>query len=31
MGHSFSTIARFSEKLTFLTPGYAHVGVRMRG
>ena len=29
--HSFSTYTKFSEKLTFLTPRYAHVGVRIRG
>ena len=29
--HSFSTYAKFSEKLSFLTPRYAHVHVRMRG
>ena len=29
-GHSFSTYAKFSEKLTFLTLWYAHV-VRVRG
>ena len=29
--HSFSTYAKFSEKLTFLTPWYAHVSVRIRG
>ena len=29
--HSFSTFAQFSEKITFLTPWYAHVGVRIRG
>ena len=31
MGHPLSTYAEFSEKLTFLTPQYAHVGVRIRG
>ena len=30
-GHPFSTYANFSEKLTFLTPWYAHVRVRIRG
>ena len=30
-GHSFSTYAKFSEKLIFLIPSYAHVGVRIRG
>ena len=25
-GHSLSTDAKFSKKLTFLTPWYAHVG-----
>ena len=30
-GHSLSTYAKFSEKLTFLTPWYAHVRVRIRG
>ena len=30
-GYSFSTYAKFSEKLTFLTPSYAHVCVRIRG
>ena len=29
--HSFSTYAKFCEKLTFLTSGYAHVCVRIRG
>ena len=29
-GHSFSTYAKFSEKLTF-TSWYAHVSVRIRG
>ena len=29
--HSFSTYAKFSEKLTFLTPRYTHVRVRIRG
>ena len=28
--HPFSTYAKFSEKLTFLTPRYAHVRVRIR-
>ena len=30
-GHPFSTYAKFSEKLTFLTPWYAYVRVRIRG
>ena len=30
-GHPFSTYAKFSEKLTFLTPWYAHVRARIRG
>ena len=30
-GHSLSTYAKVSEKLTFLTPQYAHVRVRIRG
>ena len=30
-GHPLSTYAKFSEKLTFLTPWYAHVRVRIRG
>ena len=30
-GHPLSTYAKFSEKLTFLTPLYAHVRVRIRG
>ena len=30
-GHPLSTYAIFSEKLTFLTPLYAHIGVRIRG
>ena len=30
-GHPLSTYAKFSEKLTFLTPWYAHVCVRIRG
>ena len=30
-GHPLSTYAKFSEKLTFLTPWYAHVPVRIRG
>ena len=29
--HSFSTYVKFSEKLTFLTPSYAHVHVHIRG
>ena len=29
--HSLSTYAKFSVKLTFLTPWYAHVRVRVRG
>ena len=29
--HSFSAYAQFSEKLTFLTPGYARARVRIRG
>ena len=29
--HSVSTYAKFSEKLTFLTPGYAHIRVRISG
>ena len=29
--HSFSTYAKFSEKLTFLAPWYAHVRVRIKG
>ena len=29
--HPFSTHAKFSEKLTFLTPRYAQVRVRLRG
>ena len=29
--YSFTTYAKFSEKLTFLTPRYAHVRVRIRG
>ena len=29
--HPFSTYAKFSEKLTFLTPWYAHERVRIRG
>ena len=29
--HSFNTYTKFSEKLTFLTPWYAHVGVCIRG
>ena len=30
-GHPFSTYAKFSEKLTFRTPLYPHVRVRIRG
>ena len=30
-GHPLSTYTKFSEKLTFLTPWYAHVRVRIRG
>ena len=30
-GHPLSMYAKFSEKLTFLTPWYAHVRVRIRG
>ena len=30
-GHPLSTYAKFSEKLTFLTPWNAHVRVRIRG
>ena len=30
-GHSFSTLVKFSEKLTFLTPWSAHVRERIRG
>ena len=30
-GHPLSTYEKFSEKLTFLTPWYEHVGVRIRG
>ena len=29
--HSFKTYAKFSKKLTFLTPWYGHVRVRVRG
>ena len=29
-GHPLNTYAKFSEKLTFLTPWYAHVSVRVR-
>ena len=29
--HSFSTYVKFSEKLTFFTPWYVHVRVRIRG
>ena len=29
--HLFSTLAKFSEKLVFLIPPYAHVRVRIRG
>ena len=31
MGHLLSTYVKVSEKLTFLTPWYAHVRVRIRG
>ena len=30
-GHPLSTYAKFSEKLTFLTPWYAHIRVPIRG
>ena len=30
-GHPLSTYAKFSEKLTFVTPWYAHVRLRIRG
>ena len=30
LGHLLSAFAKFSEKLTFLTPWYAHVRVRIR-
>ena len=30
-GHPLCTYAKFSEKLTFLTPRYAHVRARIRG
>ena len=30
-GHLLRTYAKFSEKLIFLTPWYAHVRVRIRG
>ena len=30
-GHSFSTHTKFSEKVPFCTPRYAHVRVRIRG
>ena len=30
-GHPWSMYAKFDEKLTFLTPWYAHVRVRIRG
>ena len=30
-GHLLRTYAKFSEKLIFLTPRYAHVRVRIRG
>ena len=30
-GHALSTYVKFSEKLTFLTPRYAHVRLRTRG
>ena len=29
--HPFITLAKFSEELTFLTPWYAHVRVRISG
>ena len=29
--HSFDTYAKFSEKLAFLTPGYVHVRVHIKG
>ena len=29
--HYFNTFSKFSEKLIFLTPCYAHVRVRIRG
>ena len=29
--HSSSAYSKFSEKLTFLTPWYAHVSVHIRG
>ena len=29
-GHPFSVYAKFLEKLTFLTPWYAHVRMRIR-
>ena len=29
--NSFGTYAKFSEKLTFLTPGYTHLNVRIWG
>ena len=29
--YPFNTYAKFSEKLTFLTPSYAHILVRDRG
>ena len=31
MDHLFSTYTKFLEKVTFLTPLYAHVRVRVRG
>ena len=31
MGHPLSTYAKFSDKLTFLTPWYTHAHVRIRG
>ena len=30
-GHPLSTYAKYSKKLTFLTPWYAYVRVRIRG
>ena len=30
-GHPLSTYAKYSEKLTFVTPWYAHVRVLIRG
>ena len=29
MYYPFNTYAKFSQKLTFLTPGYAHVGDKL--